>query len=154
FPNALLDFLSLASCMKSVTEVSVAFRVLANAIAPIRLIADLKPAYSRVVEDSPERDELLLTVCVATLRGSQVTEVLVLRPNEAYSLGLTVWLSSWPEWADNCVVEPLSHLNQSALSLPKFTFSKPSRSSQQEGLLLEAQELMHCRIEQPVGDPA
>src|SRR5262249_53765971 len=103
---------------------------------------------------SPERDEPRLAVCVATLRGSPVTDVLVLRPNEAYSLGLTVWLSSWPEWADNCVVEPLSHLNQSALSLPKFTFSKPSRSSQQEGLLLEAQELMHCRIEQPVGDPA
>lgn len=155
FPNGLSVFLSLVSRLNSAIGVTDACRVLATVPAPVYLIPDLESGYSRAAsEDSTEKDEPMFAVCIATLQGSPVTDVLVLRVDEAYALGLTVWLSSWPEWADTCVIEPLSHLSQTALSLPKFAFPKPTAGRQKDGLLLEAQSTLHCHIEQAVGGPA
>ena len=62
-------------------------------------------------------------MCVATMRGVPVTDVLVLRPRELYHLGMTVRLVSVPEWAERCVVEPISTLGRDALALPRYEFS-------------------------------
>jgi len=102
----------------------------------------------------PDPEEPPRAVCVATMRGVPVIDVLVLRPRELYHLGMTVRLVSVPEWAERCVVEPISALGRDALTLPRYEFTLSEGIADDFGLTLSAEEPLHCGVEQPILDPA
>lgn len=155
--SALMEFLALVESMTAANEVSGACQVLLAAVAPLHLIRALEPTrpnnLATPTPDEPAPDPLL-AVCVAEVQGAPVTDVLVVRPNEIYSLGVTVWLSSWPDWAEQCIVEPVSRISRDALTLPKFVFSAENAQAGETGILLEAEDKLFCRVEQPVGAPS
>ena len=93
-------------------------------------------------------------MCVATMRGVPVTDVLVLRPRELYHLGMIVRLVSVPEWAEKCLVEPISMLGRDALTLPRYEFYLTDGIADDFGLTLSAEGPLYCAVEQPILDPA
>lgn len=102
----------------------------------------------------PEPEEPPRAVCVATMRGVPVTDVLVLRPRELYHLGMTIRLVSVPEWAEKCLVEPISTLGRDALTLPRYEFYLADGIADDFGLTLSAEGPLYCAVEQPILDPA
>src|SRR6202011_5881551 len=102
----------------------VAWQRLGYIPAPVSLIGtSLLPRPFSVGQAGPEPKAPPRAVCVATMRGVPVTDVLVLRRGELYHLGMTVRLLSTPEWAETCIVEPLTTLGRDALTLPRYEFS-------------------------------
>lgn len=159
-PSALTEFLTLAIVVQSPKDAAPAFNALSAAMAPLRLIGQLVPgppifraAHASEVGLS-ENHEPPLAVCVADLRGAPITDIFVVRPSEVYTLGMTVWLSNWPEWAEACIVEPMSIISREALSLPKYVFSPDEAQPAPGGILLEGKRPLYCKVEQPVADPA
>ena len=154
FTSALSNFASLATHIKSPQDVNHACSVLAKAVAPIHFVGDLIPTFRADRSGHSQPDDPVLAVCIADLRGSPVTDVLVVRPDELYTLGMTVWLSSWPLWTETCIVEPISLLSQTSLALPRYEFSRRDAHQQADGLLFQSDQPLHCLVQQPVKDPA
>jgi hypothetical protein len=88
------------------------------------------------------------------MRGVPVTDILVVRPRELYHLGMTVRLAAVPEWAQGCVVEPVTTLGRDALALPRYEFSLSGGITDEFGITLTAEGPLHCAVEQPVLGPA
>ena len=151
---ALSNFSSLAACINSPQDVTRACSVLAKAVAPVYLIGDLMPTVRTDTSGHSQPDDSVLAVCIAGLRGAPVTDVLVVRPDELYTLEMTIWLSSWPLWAETCIVEPISLLGQTSLDLPRYEFSRRDAHQQADGLLFQSDQPLHCFVQQPVKDPA
>jgi hypothetical protein len=93
-------------------------------------------------------------VCVASLAGAPITDVLVVRPNELYIIEMTVRLPAWPDWAQRCDVEAVTTLSRSALSLPVFVFLPSDAIADDAGILLSTAQPLHCAVEQPIRSPA
>jgi len=83
-----------------------------------------------------------------------VTDVLVLRPNEIYHLGMTVRLLDVPDWADRCIVGPITTLGREALALPRYEFVLADGAADELGPILHGEAPLHCRVEQAIGASA
>lgn len=144
--------------MASVNDLSAAqhaWQRLGAIPAPISLIGtDLLPR--RFTQDSAtvEPADPPRAVCVATMRGVPVTDILVLRPNEVYQLGLTVRLLAVPEWAEKCIVEPLTMLGRDALALPRYELPLSDGAVDEFGVTLTGEAPLHCAVVQPIRGPA
>ena len=99
-------------------------------------------------EESPR------AVCVATIQGVPVTDVMVVRPRELYSLGMTVRLVSPPSWAQRCIIEPITMLGRDALALPRYDLALSDGTTDEFGITLAAGAPLHCAVDQPVMAPA
>jgi hypothetical protein len=130
-------------------------KILAPAGVPLRLI-DLPdwPAFRPSAREETLAEEPLIAVCVASAVGAPITDTLVVRPGEAYSLEMTVRVREWPAWADQCHVQPVTTLGRAALSLPQFTFTASDSIPDDAGVVLTGAQPLHCAVEQPVHSPA
>jgi hypothetical protein len=101
---------------------------LVHVAAPVRLLF-LPPTTAQPPVATPTEStaEPPYAVCVAGLRGTPITDVLVVRPSEVYHIDMTVRLSAWPAWADICRVEPVTTLPELPLpaDLPLPTPRRP-----------------------------
>ncbi len=103
---------------------------------------------------TPAREEPARAVCVPTMRGVPVTDILVVRPRELYHLGMAVRLVAAPEWAKRCIVEPVTTLGREALALPHYELSLSDGTIDEFGITLTGEEPLHCSVEQPILGPA
>jgi hypothetical protein len=132
-----------------------AWQRLARTPAPVSLIGtSLLPEWFTPKRPAPTPEEPPRAVCVATLRGVPVTDILVVRPRELYHLGMTVRLVAVPEWAQRCVVEPVTMLGRDALALPRYEFSLSNGTADEFGITLTGESPLHCGVEQPILAPA
>src|SRR5262249_54402860 len=111
-PDDLVVFLTEVGSVADPGAAQAVWQGLAGIPAPLSIVGTvlLRRPFSGGGRPGPEPTEPPRAVCVATMRGVPVTDVLVLRPRELYHLGMTVRLASVPEWAERCVVEPISML--------------------------------------------
>lgn len=127
---------------------------LAKVPPPVSLIGTSLLPQWRPIPPEPEPEEGPRAVCVATMRGVPVTDILVVRPHELYTLGMAVRLVSAPEWAERCVVEPVTTLGRDALALPRYEFLLRDGATDDFGITLAAEGPFHCAVEQPILGPA
>jgi hypothetical protein len=133
----------------------VAWQRLTRTPPPVSLVGtSLLPERFSPLRPEPVPEEPPRAVCVATVCGVPVTDILVVRPRELYHLGMTVRLAAVPEWAQRCVVEPLTMLGQHALALPRYEFSLSDGTADEFGVTLTGEGPLHCGVEQPVLAPA
>jgi hypothetical protein len=83
-----------------------------------------------------------------------VTNVLVVRPDELYTVGMMVRLVDVPEWAETCVVEPITRLGRDALTVPRYEFVLADGEIDEKGVTLIGESHLRCAVEQPIRDPA
>lgn len=154
-PDGLIAFLTAVEGLADPSTAQVAWQRLGCIPAPVSLIgSSLQPRLFSVGQAGPEPKEPPRAVCVATMRGVPVTNVLVLRRGELYHLGMTVRLLSIPEWAETCIVEPVTVLGRDALTLPRYEFSLSDGTIDEFGITLTGEQPLHCAVEQPILDPA
>jgi hypothetical protein len=115
---------------------------------------DLLPRQFTMAIGADDPGEPPRAVCVATMRGVPVTDILVLRRDEVYQLGMTVRLVAVPDWAETCTVEPLTMLGREALALPRFDLPLADGVSDESGISLTGDAPLHCAVEQPIRGPA
>jgi hypothetical protein len=155
-PDGLIAFLNAVEGLVDPGAAQIAWQRLGCIPAPVKLVDAsllLRPV-SVGRAGQPEPKEPSRAVCVATMRGVPVTDVLVLRRGELYHLGMTVRLLSTPEWAETCVVEPVTMLGRDALTLPRFEFSLSDGITDAFGITLTAEQPLLCAVEQPILGPA
>ncbi|PZS09136.1 MAG: hypothetical protein DLM64_11120 [Solirubrobacterales bacterium] len=154
-PAGLGAFLAAAEGVADPASAQVAWHGLAAVPPPVALVGTsllqerFSPGTPAPVPEEPPR-----AVCVATMRGVPVTDILVLRPRELYHLGMTIRLAAVPEWAQRCIVEPVSMLGRDALALPRYEFSLSDGIADEFGITLTAEGPLHCGVEQPILAPA
>ncbi len=154
-PRTLIAFLVDVAVVEDPRAAQSAWQHLGCVPVPVSLVGmDLirQPANSR--ERSGGADEPPRAVCVATREGVPVTDVLVVRRDELYHLGMTVRLLTPPEWATRCIVEPVTTLGRDAIALPRYEFVLSDGDSDAFGLILSGEEPLQCRIDQPIHGPA
>ncbi len=154
-PGGLIDFLTVVESVADPGAAQLAWQNLARIPPPVSLVGtSLLPEYSGVGRPTPAPEEPPRAVCVATMRGVPVTDMLVVRPRELYHLGMTVRLVSAPEWAERCIVEPVTMLGRDALALPRYEFSLSAGTTDEFGITLAAEGPLHCGVDQPILAPA
>ena len=147
----LLDFLERIQSIDDAGGAQEVWQMLALAPPPVCLVGtSLSPRPHRFGDMSPPPDESPRAVCVPTLRGVPVTDVLVVRPRELYQLGMTVRLAAVPDWAETCVVEPMTTLGRDALSLPRYELTLGAGTVDEFGVTLTGEGHLHCSVEQPI----
>jgi hypothetical protein len=154
-PGGLAGFLAAAGSADGPAAAQTAWQQLAAAPLPARLVGTslLPRRYEPDPPEDPPRPPPR-AVCVATLRGVPVTDILVLRPREVQHLGMTVRLADVPDWARTCIIEPVTTLGRDALALPRWELSLADGTADEFGLTLAGEQPLHCAIEQPVLAPA
>ena len=154
-PDGLAGFLTAAESADGPGAAQKAWQQLAAVPLPACLVgaALLARRYDAgLLPDPPQLPPR--AVCVATLRGVPVTDILVLRPREVHHLGMTVRLADVPDWAHTCIIEPVATLGRDALSLPRWQFCLADGADDDFGLTLADEQPLHCGIEQPILAPA
>jgi hypothetical protein len=155
--DGLADFLAAVPTISGAADAETAWRILAAAAAPICLVGtSLLPRrgiFGQRSGETNEPPEPPLAVCVPTLSDVPVTDVLVVRPNELYSLGLMVRLVDVPEWAETCIIEPITRVDRDALTLPKYELPISDGEADEDGITLIGEHHLRCAVEQPIGDP-
>jgi hypothetical protein len=132
-----------------------AWRSLATVPAPVSFVGtDLIPRRFTPEARVPAQVQPPRAVCVATMHGVPVTDVLVVRPGELYDLGMTVRLLDVPDWAERCIVEPVTTLGRDALSLPRYEFVLADGTVDELGVMLHGEAPLHCGVEQAILAPA
>lgn len=154
----LSGFLQATVTAAGVSEADAACHALGAAAAPICIVGtSLLPrrgaSASRSLGDT-EPSERPLAVCVPTFRDVPVTDVLVVGRDELYTLGMMVRLIDVPEWAERCIVEPITRIGREALTLPRYEFCLAEWESDETGITLVGEGHLQCRVEQPIRDPA
>ena len=154
----LSDFLEATATVSGASDADAAWRQLGAAAAPICIVGTgLLPRrglFSDSSHGSVENSEPPLAVCVPTLSEVPVTDVLVVRPDELYTVGMMVRLIDAPEWAETCIVEPITSLGREALTLPRYVFSLADGDADDSGITLIGEDHLQCRVQQPIRDPA
>ena len=154
-PDGLIAFLAAVECVADPGAAQAAWQLLAGVPPPVSLVGtSLLPRRFGGGRPAHEPQEPPRAVCVATMRGVPVTDILVVRPRELYHLGMTIRLVSVPEGAERCIVEPVTMLGRDALALPRYEFSLGDGISDEFGITLTAEGLLHCGVEQPILAPA
>jgi hypothetical protein len=57
---------------------------------------------------------------------------------------MTVRLVSAPEWAERCIVEPVTMLGRDALALPRYEVALSDGIADEFGITLVAEVPLHC----------
>jgi hypothetical protein len=154
-PVGLIAFLTAVEDVADPSAAQAAWQQLAGIPPPVSLVGtSLLPERFGLERPEPVPEEPPRAVCVATMRGVPVTDILVVRPKELYHLGMTIRLVAVPEWAERCTVEPVTMLGRDALALPRYEFSLSDAVTDEFGITLTAEEPLHCGVEQPVLAPA
>jgi hypothetical protein len=154
-PDGLVEFLAEVENVAEPGAAQVAWQRLGCTPVPLSLVGtSLLPRRLGFDHPSTEREEPPRAVCVATMRGVPVTDILVLRRGELYHLGMTVRLLAVPEWAETCIVEPVTTLGRDALALPRYEFSLGDGDIDEHGITLTGEEPLHCAVDQPILGPA
>jgi hypothetical protein len=136
-------------------EAQTTWQTLAEVPPPICLVGtNLLPRRFGAGPATPAQEELARAVCVPTISGVPVTDILVVRPRELYHLGMTVRLVATPEWARSCIVEPVTTLGREALALPHYELSIDEGTVDDFGITLTGEGPLHCSVEQPILGPA
>ena len=155
--DGLADFLAAVPAISGAADAEGAWRTLGTAAAPMCLVGtSLLPrrgvfgSHSHQEADVPEPP---LAVCVPTWKGVPVTDIFVVRPNELYSVGLMVRLVDVPEWAETCIVEPVTRVDRGALTLPRYELRIADGEADEDGITLVGEEHLRCAVEQPIADP-
>ncbi|HUZ52196.1 MAG TPA: hypothetical protein VMU94_06675, partial [Streptosporangiaceae bacterium] len=152
--GGLIAFLTAVQEVADPGAVQAALEGLARVPPPVSLVGtSLLPQWGPTPPE-PEPEDVPRAVCVATMRGVPVTDILVVRPHELYTLGVTVRLIAVPEWAERCVVEPVSTLGRDALALPRYEVQLGDGTTDEFGITLTAEGPLHCAVEQPILAPA
>ncbi len=153
--GGLIAFLTAVEVVTDPRAAQAAWQGLARIPPPVSLVGtSLLPQRFDHRRSEPEPEEPPRAVCVATMRGVPVTDVLVVRPRELYHLGMTIRLVSRPEWAERCIVEPVTTLGRDALALPRYELSLSNGIADEFGVTLTADGPLHCGVEQPILAPA
>ena len=154
-PKRLLDCLAAVARAASVGDAQAAWRQIAAVPPPVSLVGTslLRERFAGR-QPSPVCDEPPRAVCVTTIRGVPVTDVLVVRPRELYRIGMTVRLVSPPPWAKRCIIEPITMLGRDALALPRYDFALSDGTTDEFGITLSGEAPLHCMVDQPVMAPA
>ncbi|MDA8039665.1 MAG: hypothetical protein M0Z69_11005 [Actinomycetota bacterium] len=155
--TGLSDFLNAVATVSGAADAEAAWRRLGAAAAPVCVVGtSLLPRWGRFgprSEPSP-RPEQPLAVCVLTRSEVPVTDVFVVRPNELYTLAMMVRLVDVPEWAQACIVEPISRLDRDTLTLPRYEFTLADGKADDTGVTLVGEDHLRSTVEQPIRDPA
>ena len=156
--SGLSDFLQATVTASGASDADAAWRQLRAAAAPFCIVGTgLLPRrglFSGSSHGDVEKPEPPLGVCVPTLSEVPVTDVLVVRPDELYTMGMMVRLIDVPEWAETCIVEPITSLGRDALTLPRYEFSLANGDADGSGITLVGEDHLQCRVQQPIRDPA
>lgn len=154
----LADFLEATVAATDASDADAAWRHLGAAAVPICIVGTgLLPRrglFPGWLPGDTERPEPPLAVCIPALKDVPITDVLVVRPDELYAVGMMVRLIDVPEWAEMCIVEPITRLNREALTVPSYTFALADGDADEAGITLVGEDHLQCRVEQAVGDPA
>ena len=154
-PAGLIVFLAAVEGVADPASAQAAWQGLAAVAPPVSLVGtSLLPERFGLGRPAPVPEDPPRAVCVATMRGVPVTDILVLRPGELYHLGMTIRLAAVPEWAERRIVEPVTMLGRDALALPRYEFSLSDGTADEFGITLTAERPLHCRVEQPILAPA
>jgi hypothetical protein len=154
-PADLINFLTAVEDGTDLSAAQVAWQGLAGIPPPVSLVGtSLLPQRFGPGSPEPMPQEPPRAVCVATMHGVPVTDILVVRPKELYHLGMTVRLVAVPDWAERCIVEPVTTLGRDALALPRHEFSLSDGVTDEFGITLTAEGPLHCTVDQPVRGPA
>lgn len=150
-PDNLQGFLTAVEAVENPLAAEAAWRSLAAIPAPVSL-AGTSLILERFThsDPAPPPEQPPRAVCVATMHGVPVTDILVVRPSEIYHLGMTVRLLDAPSWAERCVVEPVTTLGREALALPRYEFALTDAVVDERGAMLHDEAPMHCSVEQPI----
>jgi hypothetical protein len=150
-PERLLYCLAAVESATSASAAQTAWRQIAAVPPPVSLVGTslLRESFAGW-QPSPVEEEPPRAVCVATIQGVPVTDVLVVRPRELYRLGMTVRLVSPPSWAERCIIEPISTLGLDALALPKYDLALSDGATDEFGVTLVGEAPLHCMVDQPV----
>lgn len=150
-PSDLREFLTAVEATADPAAAEAAWRSLATIPAPLPIVGtsliprQFAPKAGVEPAGTPPR-----AVCVATLHGVPITDVLVVRPGEIYHLGMTVRLLDAPTWAERCIVEPVTTLGRDALSLPRYEFVLADGTVDELGVMLHGEVPLHCGVEQAI----
>lgn len=154
----LSDFLQATVMASGASDADATWRLLGTAAAPICIVGTgLLPRRGFFAGGShadTEPPEPPLAVCVPTLSEVPITDVLVVRPDELYTVGIMVRLIDVPKWAETCIVEPITSIGREVLTLPRYEFSLPDGDADDTGVTLLGADHLQCRVEQPIRDPA
>ena len=155
-PSGLVAFLQRFQGIDGACAAQTVWQMLGLAPPPVCLVGtSLLSRHGRFGDASPPSpDEPARAVCVPTMQGVPVTDVLVVRPRELYHLGMTVRVVAMPEWAEKCIVEPVTTLGRDALALPRYEFRISDGTVDDFGVTLTSEEPLHCGVEQPILGPA
>jgi hypothetical protein len=154
-PSPLVDFLQHVRGTEDPPAAQASWRLLAPATPPACLVGTSLSEQGWRDDGPPDRkEEPPRAVCVPTWRGVPVTDILVVRPRELHHLGMTVRVIALPDWAETCIVEPLTALGREALALPRYEFPIRDATVDEFGVMLTGEEPLHCGVEQPILAPA
>jgi hypothetical protein len=150
----LIDFLQHVRGTEAPGAAQTTWRLLAHAAPPVCLVGtSLSEPGWRANGQPANPEEPARAVCVPTWRGVPVTDILVVRPRELYHLGMTVRVVAMPDWAETCIVEPITTLGRDALALPRYEFPIRDATVDEFGVMLTGEEPLHCGVEQPIRAP-
>jgi hypothetical protein len=154
-PERLLDCLAAVENATSASAAQAAWRQIAALPPPVSLVGTslLRERFAGR-QCLPEPEEPPRAVCVATIQGVPVADVLVVRPRELYRVGMIVRLVSPPPWAKRCIIEPITMLGREALALPRYDFVLSDGTTDEFGITLRGEAPLHCMVDQPVMAPA
>ena len=153
--SPIITFLETVRALDDSGAAQAAWQMLALVPPPVCLVGtSLLPQRGWFGDAAPPAAEPARAVCVPTMRGVPVTDVLVVRPRELYHLGMTVRIVAVPDWAETCIVEPVTTLGRDALALPRYEFRISDGTVDEFGVTLTGEGPLHCGVEQPILDPA
>jgi hypothetical protein len=154
-PDGLTAFVTAVKAIDGPGTAQLAWQRLGCVPTPVSLVGtDLVPRRFAMGPAGAEPAEPPRAVCVATMRGVPVTDIVVLRRDEVYQLGMTVRLLAVPRWAETCVVEPVTMLGREALALPRYELPICDGVSDEFGITVVGNAPLHCGVEQPIRGPA
>ena len=153
-PDGLIAFLTEVDGLADPGAAQRAWGRLGAIPAPVSLVGSrLLPDRLNVERPAPEPEEPPRAVCVATLGGVPVTDVLVPRRGELYHLAVTVRLLSTPAWAERCIVEPVTMLGREVLTLPRYDLALADGAIDEFGITVTDTQPLLCLVEQPIRGP-
>ncbi|WP_194904368.1 hypothetical protein [Catenulispora rubra] len=150
-PGSLREILTAVEAAADAATAEAAWQSLAAIPVPVSLVGtSLIPEQFASRAPSMPSAPPPRAVCVATMHDVPITDVLVVRPGEIYHLGMTVRLLDVPDWAERCIVEPVTTLGRDALTLPRYEFEIVDGAVDDVGVMLNGEAPLHCSVEQAI----